>query len=339
MNVAMGTILAFGYHDRNSPRHRTVCEALTRDGGTIIECHTEMKGFFGKCIDLRRKFKTLSATTPQSLLVPFPGHFLVPLAWQLTRKPRKRLIFDAFISLYDTDVLDRRKVSRWNPWAWMLWMIDWVSMHLADEVLIDTQTHRQFLIDTFHLRPESVRVIYLEARADLFFIRKERCHPEPVEGRQHVMVRRAHHDNPNVEIFFYGTLIPLQGVDVILDTAKILQDQHANVHFTMAGSSKLQEMAATRDLKNVTCHPFVPIEDLPAMMHAADLCLGIFGTSNKAQRVIPHKVVDAVACGVPVITEDSPAIRERFADHPLVRLIPAGNPAALARAILALARH
>ncbi len=317
-------IITIGFHDRKSPRHCTVCEELTRGEGTVIECHTEARGFFAKCLDLRKKFRARAsaralAPSAPTVLVPFPGHFLMPLAWILTRRPRRRLIFDAFISLYDTDVSDRHRYSPLHPWAWTLWMIDWISMHLADEVLIDTEADRQFLIRTFHLQPDRVRVIYLESRSDLFF------------------PRNPQHETRNpFEVFFYGTLIPLHGIDYILAAAKILEEQNTSVHFTMVGSSKLRQIVEDSGLRNVTVKGFVPMETLPEMIRSADLCLGIFGTSDKAKRVIPHKVVDAVACGVPVLTADTPGIRERFANHPLVHLIPAGSPEEIAAKILSM---
>lgn len=242
----------------------------------------------------------------------------MPLAWWLTRRPRRRLIFDAFISLHDTEILDRRRWSRWHPWAWILWTVDWLSMHLADEVLIDTEAHRRFLIETFRLKPEHVRVIYLEARKDLFY---------PHTTRSPLPAPRS------FEIFFYGTVIPLQGIDVILDAAAILERENPRARFTMLGPAKLKTMIEARHRTNITYHPPVALEEIPHFIHGADLCLGIFGTSAKVQRVIPHKLVDAVACGVPVLTADTPAIRERFGNHPLVHLIPTGNPQALAEAI------
>ncbi|MBI3619157.1 glycosyltransferase [Candidatus Peregrinibacteria bacterium] len=311
--------LAFGYHDQASPRHRSVCAQLERGGYAIIECHTSAEGLLPKCRDLLHQWKQ-KKNGADAVLIPFPGHFLMPLGWILTRVPRRRLLFDAFLSLHDTNVTDRQLVSPWSPFAWLLFLIDWISCHLADEIFIDTEAHRQFFLRRFHLKPNRIRVIYLEARSDLFTPTIQKTRNQKPETR-------------NFHVFFYGTNIPLQGIEHILAAAKILQDRNAPVHFTLIGSKKFAGLVENAGLKNVTTRAFIPLEELPAMIHSADLCLGIFSKSAKAQRVIPHKVIDAVACGVPVLTEDSPAIRERFADHPLVMLCKAGDPDAIADVI------
>jgi glycosyltransferase involved in cell wall biosynthesis len=51
--------------------------------------------------------------------------------------------------------------------------------------------------------------------------------------------------------------------------------------------------------------------------------------------VLPNKVFQALACGAPVITADTPAIRELADDAQL--LVPPGDPRALADAVRLLA--
>ena len=68
----------------------------------------------------------------------------------------------------------------------------------------------------------------------------------------------------------------------------------------------------------------------------ADICLGIFGDTHKAQRGIPIKVYEALAMKKPVITGDSPAAREVFQPKVNAVLCPMANPEALAESILLL---
>jgi len=320
MVIVSKTIVLFGYHDPASPRTWTVRRHFEREGWTVQECRTEEKGFLRKLADLHRQWKRVRKEA-DAMLVTFPGHYLMPFAWLMTRLPHKPLFFDAFLSLHDSIVDDRRLVSRRNPYAWFLYGVDFFSCHLADRVFLDTSTHRQFFLRRFHLRPERVGMIELESRDDLFTPRKEPMVPRPT-----------------FEVFFYGTYIPLQGIEHILHAARIVHETNTAVHFTLVGGGqKAQEMRALAKelrLPNVTFVPFTPLEELPRMLRNADLALGIFGTTDKAARVIPHKVIDAVACGVPVLTRDSPAIRERYDGNPCVLLCTPGDPEAIARVIL-----
>jgi glycosyltransferase involved in cell wall biosynthesis len=49
--------------------------------------------------------------------------------------------------------------------------------------------------------------------------------------------------------------------------------------------------------------------------------------------VIPNKVFQALACGVPVVTADTPAVRELLRDGESALLVPPGDGTALAVAL------
>jgi glycosyltransferase involved in cell wall biosynthesis len=64
------------------------------------------------------------------------------------------------------------------------------------------------------------------------------------------------------------------------------------------------------ELQNVEFIEFLEQKELTQYIHHADICLGIFGETEKAKRVIPNKVYEAMAMKKPVITGNSPAARE-----------------------------
>lgn len=317
-------VIAFGYHDQEAPLHWNMRRKLEESGTKVFECHTEKRGLLRKYCDLAKQFRK-HREKADTILVTFPGHYLMPLAWLLTRLPRKRLVFSAFISLSDTLVDDRGKVSWMHPYAWLLYVVDFCSCHMADEVILDTKAHRDFFIRRFRLHPEKVKVSYLGARTDLFF---------PKETPK----------NPNrFDILFYGTYIPLQGVEHIIAAAAILQPTYPHIQFTLVGSGQtykhMQRLAEEKGVHNVTFVERIPFTELPDRIRNAHLNLGIFGTSGKAGRVIPHKVYDAMACGMHVLTADTPAIHEQFDGHERMHLCKAGDPAALANAIARLSEE
>jgi SAM-dependent methyltransferase len=75
--------------------------------------------------------------------------------------------------------------------------------------------------------------------------------------------------------------------------------------------------------------------ELPGVVAEHDVCLGIFGTGDKALRVVPNKVFQGAAAGCAIVTSDTPPQR-RVLDGAAV-LVPPGDPGALAAALRRLA--
>src|SRR5208282_1472347 len=80
---------------------------------------------------------------------------------------------------------------------------------------------------------------------------------------------------------------------------------------------------------------WVPAGELPALVAGHDVCLGIFGTGDKALRVVPNKVFQGAAAGCAIVTSDTPPQRRALSGAGV--LVPPGDPDALAAALLQLA--
>jgi len=98
----------------------------------------------------------------------------------------------------------------------------------------------------------------------------------------------------------------------------------------------MKELAQELNLTNVTFTGFKPVEELIDDIANADVCLGIFGTTDKADRVIPHKAYEIICMGKPLITGSSTAARAVFKDGENALLSARGNPNDLAEKILML---
>ncbi len=311
-------ICLFGYFDTESARTWTLTEGLHLAGYTTTPCLSRKRGL---CNKLRDLFRQWSHTQCDAMLVMFPGQYVMPFAWMLARLRGVPLIVDAFISQHDTLVRDRRLVSSWSPMAALLWMADWITCHLADLVLIDTESHRQFFLTAFNVRPSKLLAVPVGARYDLFS-------PAPAARHEHFTV------------LFHGTFIPLQGIECILRAAAILQTKDPKIALRLFGRgqtrSAMETLATELHLQNVAFFEPVPLPALAEEIRRADVGLGIFGLSDKAARVIPHKAYDILACGRPLITGDSPAARALLQDGDTALLTPMGDANALAAAILRL---
>ena len=69
----------------------------------------------------------------------------------------------------------------------------------------------------------------------------------------------------------------------------------------------------------------------------ADICLGIFGVSNKARRVISNKVWECLAVGRPIITGNGEGARSILKHGYHCLLVPHGDSKSIANALCRLA--
>jgi glycosyltransferase involved in cell wall biosynthesis len=127
----------------------------------------------------------------------------------------------------------------------------------------------------------------------------------------------------------------------ILDAANLLRDDREIVLKIVGGGQTFDASKAYAErmgLDNLELIPWLEPEQLPQAIREAHVCLGIFGDTPKAQRVIPNKVYQCLAAGAAVITGRSPAAEELLVDHEHALLCTMGNGQAIASAILELKR-
>jgi glycosyltransferase involved in cell wall biosynthesis len=242
------------------------------------------------------------------IFVGYPGHLDIAAARRAARG--RPLVFNPLVSLSDTFVEDRGRFQPGSPAARMLGRIDRHAFGAADLVVADTNAHA----DRFRA---------VGAR------RVEVC----LVGAEERVFTPGWSPPPKFTCLFVGKLIPLHGLDTILAAARIAPE----IPFRVVGSGQLERLLAGRP-ENVEWTPWVEYEQLPAELHRAGCALGIFAPSPKAQRVIPNKVFQALACGTPVITADTPAARELLTDGESALLVAPGDARALAEAIRRLAQ-
>src|SRR3989344_6336412 len=100
-------ILYFGSYDPNYARNRVLIDGLRQNNVEVIECRDDSPGI-RKFINLFKKHRQLK-NQYDVMVVGFLGQQIVPFAKLITRKP---IIFDSFLSLYDSNVFDRKTVKK-----------------------------------------------------------------------------------------------------------------------------------------------------------------------------------------------------------------------------------
>jgi glycosyltransferase involved in cell wall biosynthesis len=261
--------------------------------------------------------RLLQVPTPDLYLVTYPGWFDVPVVRLVATLRRRQVVFDPFLSLHDTMISDRALHSHTSLVARFARLIDRLSLRLADFVIADTYPQ----LELYEALSGGLRRGggVLEVGADdQVFVPHAQLAPEP-----------------NV-VLYYGKLIPLHGVRTIVEAAGRLRSD--DVRMVMIGDGperQVLEEAMRQTGAVIERHGMLALEELPAHVARASICLGVFGGSDKAGRVIPHKVYEAMAMRRPVITRDGPAVRSTFPNGDVVT-VPPDDPVALAEAIQSL---
>ena len=309
------TVCYFGTYTPEYSRNRILISGLRENDIEVIECQTVRRGFL-KYIDLAIKHWKIR-NKYDVMVVGFQGIQAVILAKFLTRKT---IIFDAFASIYDSMILDRQNFKAKSFAAKYYWWLDKISMTLADVVLFDTNENINFASKEFRIKKEKFRRIFIGADIGIFY-------PDEKENR-----------SKNFKVLFYGSFLPLQGIDYIVKAAKLLEKEE-DIVFEIVGwgpeKIKIMELFNHLKPKNLFFADGQKQESLRKKGVEADLCLGIFGETNKTKRVIPNKVYECVAMRKPVVTADTPATRELFEEGELM-FVKVADHISLANAIMTL---
>jgi glycosyltransferase involved in cell wall biosynthesis len=143
-----------------------------------------------------------------------------------------------------------------------------------------------------------------------------------------------------LKVVFYGLYTPLQGTPVIGEALGRIAGAPVEVTMIGRGQDEAETKRAAAANQSVRWLDWVPAAELPALVAAHDVCLGIFGAGDKALRVVPNKVFQGAAAGCAVITSDTAPQRRvlgTVSQESGAVLVPPGDPAALADALLRLA--
>jgi len=324
-------ICYFGTYERKYHRNSAFIEGLRLNNVEVIECreplwekveHKNIKNLiklfpkaliayfklFFKAASIKKNFDYVIVGYPPSMDI-----FLAKIIF------RKNIIYNPLVSLYDTLVEDRKYVK--GSLIKIIRCIDDLSYRMADKVIIDTKAHADYLIEKYPSLKNKIKVVYLGIDSKIFYPKKEK--------------------HKDFIVHFHGKFIPLHGIEKIIAAAKILE-KYREIKFRIIGSGQLKEkidgMIKKFGLENIERIDWASMNELCFYMNNSDVCLGIFGDSDKARIVIPTKIYEYLACKKAVITMRSPASEELFHNRKDAILIR-NNPEDIAKAILLIKKN
>lgn len=323
-------LMWIGTYESDYPRTRVLIAGLRELGIEVVECHKPVweltrhkAGAFLSPARLPASAGRFAAAWAglavrqreagpvDAVVAGYPAQLDAPFAAAVARARRVPLIVDAMISLSDTLLGDRQRVGRLAGAS--LRRFDRFAVRSAALLVTDTEAHATYFASQLGARQSQISVVPIGAEPELF------PYVPPPTGE--------------VRALFYGKLSPLHGLGTVLAAARM----PGMPPLRLIGDGQLKpwldaELANDRPAR-LDYDPWVPYEQLGAELGAAAVCLGIFGTSEKAKRVVPNKVFQAMAVGRPIVTADTAGAREVLSDGENALLVPAGDPQALAGAI------
>lgn len=287
----------------------------------LFEARNTSKGILRYIQTFLKFLKIKFLENPDVYIIGFRGH---EIYWILRIFAlRKTFVFDEMMSPYDSLVNERRKfhashfISRIVYWLEKSILVD------ADYILTDTNLHAELFNKLFGISKKKIIPIPVGTDEKLFDIENT----------------KAKDFGDIFTVFFYGTFLPLHGVDVILKAAKLLED--LPIKFIIVGGrgkekalEEFNSLVKELELKNIEHHEWLEFEELPKYIKGADLCLGgPFGGTPQARRVVTGKTYQFLSMGKPTvigkIDEDF-----GFIDKKNCLLVEQNNPVELSQIIL-----
>lgn len=308
------TICSFGRYSENYARQKCIIEGFRDLGVNIIELKDRSNPLIRY---FKLSFNYIFKTPRHDYIFVNLSRGSALLAIILGKLFNRKVIFDAFISFYDVNVFDLKLAKEGSLKARFWRMLDKIPSKLSDVVVLDTRQYANYFVEEFGLNKKKFHVVHTGANDDFSV-------PLNKKNRGYILS--------------YSSYLPVHGLKYVAESAKILEKH--GIQFLLIGNGvdypKVLDFVKKSKIKNVSFVEWVKHEDLRKYIAESDICLGLFGESDQARRVIGAKVFECVAMGKPVVNGRCEAIEDFFKDNESIKLCDMANSESLAKSILEL---
>lgn len=348
--VAVGTtavprplrVCYFGTYRAGYVRNQVLIEGLRTNGVHVQACHSvlwhsvedRVQQASGGWKNPRFWWRVLQAygrllqahwrTEPYDiLLVGYPGQFDVYLGRLLAWWRRKPMALDILMSLHL--IAEERGLNKKSPFTGkLIFWLEKIGLKLPDLLIADTPEYQAYYCQKYKLSPERFRLVPLAVDDRVYY-------PLPTQPAAKPF-----------RVIYYGTFIPLHGIENIVRAAAALQ-AYPHIQFDFYGDGQerpfAEQLAADLQLQNVHFHGWFDKTELPQRIAESHLVLGVFGTSKQSRCTIQNKIWEGMMMQRPVISGDADTIRAELQHKQHIYLVERNNPQALADGILELAAN
>ena len=255
-----------------------------------------MPGLFLKLLHTRNKFDIIHAHSHL-----FLSTNLCALARRLGSPP---LIITNHGLISQTAPLPVQKVYIPTVARW--------TLQSSDRVLCYTETEKAEL-EEIGINSNNIKVIHNGIDTEIF---------TPCEKRE------GKTDN---QILWVGRFVPGKGIECLIDAFSILVRKNQHYRLTMVGKGPLEEKIKhkIRDLglsQHISLRNFVPNSEIHQLYQDSDVFV-----LTSLDEGVPRTILEAMACGIPVISTKLPQLVDIIEACGLT--VPIGDPQAVADAV------
>jgi len=249
---------------------------------------------------LRRYFETISSLIktkrkhdPDIYILGFRGHEIFWLVRLITRG--KPLIFDSLMSPYHSLWDDKKFGALGKIVGFFVFFFEKKVLNSSDFIFTDTQAHISYLHNTFSIPEIKIAALPVGSSENKTGTKS----PATPNNLQHLPADR-------LKVLFYGSFLPLHGIDVLTDL--INQCINLPICFIFIGGKgkPLRKFlkAIDNSPKNCVTHiPWVEYDELVNnIIPNVDIGLGgPFGNTPQAQKVITGKTSQFLSQGITTV--------------------------------------
>jgi glycosyltransferase involved in cell wall biosynthesis len=212
--------------------------------------------------------------------------------------------------------------------GWLVWSIRWqerLACRFADHVITVSDHWRQTLIQRGV--PEEKCTVVMNVADERIFAKR----PKPTAS------------HPRWHLVYHGTLTYRYGLDLVIRAVGLLREEIPEIRLTILGKGDhmpvlvelsqelaLEEHVELRD-------ELVTADELPAIIADADLGVVPYRNDVFTDGLLPTKLMEYAAMGIPCVAARTSAIEAYFRDT-MVEFFTPGDAEDLARCILELRR-
>jgi len=228
------------------------------------------------------------------LVVMSPCHILSAPLKIVSRKP---LILDAGWSLTDGHISRKPKLTQILKLP-VIYLIDLVSLHFSDIVLLESKAQTKRINRLFALNKSKLRVQFTGLNESNFTSNE-------LPSRLILGIRKRIQDiGFPVVVLFRGKINRESGFENLLSAARILKDSVAFV-FVVGKNDEVLECP-----KNAIVVSDITDKELMDIYKLSDISIGQISNHRRLRYTIPHKAFEAGFFSMPFITADSAGVRE-----------------------------